>query len=134
MKNKISKITARQILDSRGNPTIEATVITENGVCGTAAVPSGASVGKFEAVELRDGNKEYFKGKSILKAVQNVNECICKILTGKDVFDQFEIDKIMIDEDGSENKSNFGANAILSVSLACARTAASIFSLCKSSC
>jgi len=124
MRNKISKITARQILDSRGNPTIEATVLTENGVCGTAAVPSGASVGKFEAVELRDGNKEYFKGKSVLKAVQNVNECICKILTGKDVFDQFEIDKIMIDEDGSENKSNFGANAILSVSLACARAAA----------
>lgn len=124
MKNFIKSIKARQILDSRGNPTLEVTVVTDKDVIGVAAVPSGASVGKFEALELRDDNSVYFLGKSVLKAVQNVNQCINKFLNGMSVFEQFTVDKLMIDEDGSENKSNLGANAILGVSLAVARAAA----------
>lgn len=119
----ISQIHARQILDSRGNPTVEVDVITQNGVLGRAAVPSGASTGKYEAVELRDGDKGMFMGKSVLKAVQNINTVINEELVGAYVLDQALIDKTLIDLDGSENKSNLGANAILGVSLACAKAA-----------
>lgn len=119
----IIKIHARQILDSRGNPTIEVDVITENGVLGRAAVPSGASTGAFEAVELRDGGKA-FMGKGVLKAVANVNRNIAEALLGVSVFEQNLIDQIMIDLDGTPNKANLGANAILGVSLAAAKAAA----------
>jgi enolase len=125
--NKMSLIIdvhARQILDSRGNPTVEVEVITENGQMGRAAVPSGASTGKHEAVELRDGDKNVYMGKGVLKAVENVNKKIAKELQGIDVFEQNLIDKAMIDLDGSENKGNLGANAILGVSLAVAKAAA----------
>lgn len=120
----IESIYARQILDSRGNPTIEVDVITENGVLGRAAVPSGASTGENEAVELRDGDKSKFLGKGVLKAVDNVNEVIAEELIGYSIFDQKLIDKIMIELDGTENKSKLGANAILGVSLAVAKAAA----------
>ena len=119
----IIKIHARQILDSRGNPTIEVDVVTENGVLGRAAVPSGASTGKYEAAELRDGGKA-FLGKGVLKAVENVNTKIAEELLGTSVFEQNLIDQIMIDLDGTPNKSNLGANAILGVSLAAAKAAA----------
>ena len=119
----IIKIHARQIFDSRGNPTIEVDVITENGVLGRAAVPSGASTGEHEAVELRDGGKAYL-GKGVLKAVDNVNTRIAEELLGVSVFEQNRIDQIMIDLDGTHNKSNLGANAILGVSLAAAKAAA----------
>lgn len=119
----IINIHARQIFDSRGNPTVEVDVTTENGFMGRAAVPSGASTGEHEAVELRDGGKEYM-GKGVLKAVQNVNEKIAEALLGVSVFEQELIDKIMIDLDGTKNKSKLGANAILGVSLACAKAAA----------
>jgi len=119
----IINIHARQIFDSRGNPTVEVDVTTENGFMGRAAVPSGASTGEHEAVELRDGGKAYM-GKGVLKAVQNVNEKIAEALLGVSVFEQELIDKIMIDLDGSKNKSKLGANAILGVSLACAKAAA----------
>ena len=120
----IIDVHARQILDSRGNPTVEVEVITENGQMGRAAVPSGASTGKHEAVELRDGDKKVYMGKGVLKAVENVNKKIAKELQGIDVFEQNLIDKAMIDLDGSENKGNLGANAILGVSLAVAKAAA----------
>ncbi|MFD0749852.1 phosphopyruvate hydratase [Mucilaginibacter calamicampi] len=120
----IIDVHARQILDSRGNPTIEVDVLTENGFLGRAAVPSGASTGAYEAVELRDGDKSKYLGKGVLKAVANVNDIIAKELQGVDVFDQNSIDKIMIDLDGTDNKSNLGANAILGVSLAAAKAAA----------
>lgn len=120
----IESIHARQIMDSRGNPTIEVDVITENGILGRAAVPSGASTGENEAVELRDGDKTKFSGKGVLKAVENVNEIIAEELIGLSVFDQNLIDSIMIELDGTENKSKLGANAILGVSLACAKAAA----------
>jgi len=120
----IIDVHARQILDSRGNPTVEVEVITENGNMGRAAVPSGASTGKHEAVELRDGDKKVYMGKGVLKAVENVNKKIAKELQGIDVFEQNLIDKAMIDLDGSENKGNLGANAILGVSLAVAKAAA----------
>lgn len=120
----IIDVHARQILDSRGNPTVEVEVITENGQMGRAAVPSGASTGKHEAVELRDGDKKVYMGKGVLKAVDNVNKKIAKELQGIDVFEQNLIDKAMIDLDGSENKGNLGANAILGVSLAVAKAAA----------
>ncbi len=123
MKNIIKQISARQILDSRGNPTIETTIYTEKNIKAKASVPSGASVGKYEAKELRDNNKNYYRGKSVLKAVQNVNDCINKLLVGADVIDIYNIDKIMIEADGTYDKSNLGANAILSVSLAAARCA-----------
>lgn len=120
----IIDVHARQILDSRGNPTIEVEVMTENGFMGRAAVPSGASTGEHEAVELRDGDKKVYLGKGVLKAVENVNDKIAKALHGIDVFEQNLIDKLMIDLDGTENKGNLGANAILGVSLAVAKAAA----------
>ncbi len=120
----IAKVHARQILDSRGNPTVEVEVITENGVYGRAAVPSGASTGIHEAVELRDGDKGTYLGKGVLKAVENVNGAINDALVGKHVFDQNEIDAAMIELDGSANKGNLGANAILGASLASAKCAA----------
>lgn len=119
----IIKVHARQILDSRGNPTVEVDVITENGVLGRAAVPSGASTGEHEAVELRDGGKNYM-GKGVLKAVENVNTIIAPEIIGTSVFEQNAIDKAMIELDGTANKSNLGANAILGVSLAVAKAAA----------
>lgn len=120
----IEEIYARQIFDSRGNPTVEVDVYTENGFLGRAAVPSGASTGEWEAVELRDGNKADYMGKSVLKAVANVNEIIAPELIGVDVFDQKAIDQLMIDLDGTSNKGKLGANAILGVSLAVAKAAA----------
>ncbi len=120
----IEEIKARQIFDSRGNPTVEVDVITENGFLGRAAVPSGASTGEWEAVELRDGDKKNFMGKGVLKAVENVNEIIAPELIGYSVFDQKGIDQLMIDLDGTKNKSKLGANAILGVSLAVAKAAA----------
>ena len=119
----IVKIHARQILDSRGNPTVEVDVITENGILGRAAVPSGASTGEHEAVELRDGGKNYM-GKGVLTAVKNVNEIIAQEIVGMSVFEQNFIDKTMIALDGTKNKSKLGANAILGVSLAVAKAAA----------
>ena len=119
----IIDIHARQIFDSRGNPTIEVDVVTENGFLGRAAVPSGASTGVHEAVELRDGGKDYM-GKGVLKAVENVNDKIASTLLGVSVFEQETIDQIMIDLDGTSNKSKLGANAILGVSLAAAKAAA----------
>uniref|UniRef100_UPI004049C9E4 phosphopyruvate hydratase n=1 Tax=Flavobacterium sp. TaxID=239 RepID=UPI004049C9E4 len=119
----IIKIHARQILDSRGNPTVEVDVITENGTLGRAAVPSGASTGEHEAVELRDGGKT-FMGKGVRKAIENVNVTIATELLGMSVFEQNAIDKMMIELDGTANKSNLGANAILGVSLAVAKAAA----------
>ena len=118
----IKQIYARQILDSRGNPTIEAQIVLENGTTGVAAVPSGASTGQYEAVELRD-EAEIYNGKSVFNAVANINRTINDALVGYDVTDQTAIDRKMIDVDGTENKSNLGANAILAVSLAAARTA-----------
>lgn len=120
----IIDIRARQILDSRGNPTIEVDVITENGILGRAAVPSGASTGANEAVELRDGDKSKYLGKGVLKAVDNVNEEIAPEIIGWDVFDQNEIDNYLIELDGTDNKGKLGANAILGVSLAVAKAAA----------
>ena len=119
----IIDIHARQIFDSRGNPTVEVDVITEHGYLGRAAVPSGASTGEHEAVELRDGGETYM-GKGVLKAVENVNGKIAGTLLGVSVFEQAQIDQIMIDLDGTPNKSKLGANAILGVSLACAKAAA----------
>jgi len=120
----IANVQARQILDSRGNPTVEVDVVTDQGVLGRAAVPSGASTGAHEAVELRDGDKGFYLGKGVLKAVNNVNTGIREALTGMYIFDQNAIDKKMIELDGSDNKGSLGANAILGVSLACARAAA----------
>ncbi len=122
--SQISNIHARQILDSRGNPTIEVDVYTSNGVVGRAAVPSGASTGIHEAVELRDGDKNTYLGKGVLKAVQNVNDIIAEELQGFYVSDQSEIDKRMLEIDGTPNKAKLGANAILGVSLAAAHAAA----------
>lgn len=121
----IAEIRARQILDSRGNPTVEVDVYTDNGVVGRAAVPSGASTGAHEAVELRDNDKKIYLGKSVMRAVNNVNAILNKELHGYPVFDQRSIDAAMIHIDGSPNKATIGANAILGVSLACARAAAS---------
>lgn len=120
----IIDVHARQILDSRGNPTVEVEVLTESGFFGRAAVPSGASTGKYEAVELRDGDKSRYLGKAVTKAVSNVNEDIAGELIGMDAFDQVHIDQVMIDLDGTKNKSKLGANAILGVSLAVAKAAA----------
>lgn len=119
----IINIHARQIFDSRGNPTVEVDVITEFGAMGRAAVPSGASTGEHEAVELRDGGKEYM-GKGVQKAVDNVNTIIAQELIGTSIFEQNQIDQMMLDLDGTKNKSKLGANAILGVSLACAKAAA----------
>ncbi|NTV02646.1 MAG: phosphopyruvate hydratase [Chlorobiaceae bacterium] len=124
----IEQVYARQIMDSRGNPTVEVDVITENGF-GRAAVPSGASTGAHEAVELRDGDKSVFLGKGVLKAVQNVNTIISDALEGMDVTEQEEIDAALLELDGTPNKSNLGANAILGVSLACAKAGAELTGL-----
>ncbi len=120
----IIDVIAREILDSRGNPTVEADVLLESGVLGRAAVPSGASTGSREAIELRDGDKSRYLGKGVLKAVEHVNTEICEAIIGLDVEDQAFIDQTMIDLDGTENKSRLGANAMLAVSMACARAAA----------
>jgi enolase len=120
----IESIHARQILDSRGNPTVEVEVLTDNEYLGRAAVPSGASTGVHEAVELRDGDKKFYGGKGVLKAVKNVNEVIAEKLLGRDVADQTGIDRLMIELDGTPNKSVLGANAILAVSMAVAKAAA----------
>jgi enolase len=120
----IASIHARQILDSRGNPTIEVDILTENERLGRAAVPSGASTGIHEAVELRDNNKKLYGGKSVLKAVKNVNTVLADALLGWDVADQTGIDQMMIDLDGTENKAKMGANALLAISLAVAKAAA----------
>lgn len=121
----IVDIAAREILDSRGNPTIEVDVMLESGAFGRAAVPSGASTGKFEAVELRDGDKKRYGGKGVLKAVRNVNEIIAPSLLDRDATDQVAIDETLIELDGTANKAKLGANAILGVSLAVAKAAAS---------
>ena len=125
----ISEIFARQILDSRGNPTVEVDVITDDGAFGRAAVPSGASTGIHEAVELRDGDKKVYVGKGVLKAVENVNKTIAPELIGYDVADQTGIDQLMIELDGTENKGKLGANALLAVSMAVAKAAAEEVSL-----
>ncbi|PTQ88325.1 phosphopyruvate hydratase [Agitococcus lubricus] len=122
--SQIIDIRAREILDSRGNPTIEADVILESGVMGRGCAPSGASTGSREALELRDKDGKRYLGKGVLNAVANVNSRISELLVGRSVFDQSEIDRAMIALDGTENKSNLGANAMLAVSLACARAAA----------
>lgn len=125
MQGNIKQIKAREILDSRANPTVEASVVLESGAVGVASVPSGASTGVHEAHELRDGDKARFGGRGVLRAVRNVNEIISPALKGKDSSAQAEIDRIMTELDGSENKSRLGANAILAVSLASARASAS---------
>lgn len=127
MSTAIKEINARQILDSRGNPTIEVEVKLFSGINGVASVPSGASTGKFEAVELRDNEPSNYDGKSVQKAVYNVNKIIAPILTNKNVTNQNLIDKTLINLDGTENKSNLGANAILGVSMACAQASANSF-------
>ncbi|BDR68802.1 enolase [Clostridium tetani] len=131
MKNyiEIIDVSARQILDSRSNPTVEVDVILEDGTTGRAAVPSGASTGIFEAVELRDGDKSVYNGKGVLKAIENVNTIIAEELIGMNVLDQIAIDKTMIELDGTDNKGKLGANAMLGVSLACARAAAEYLGL-----
>ena len=121
---KIENIKAMEILDSRGNPTVQVEVVTEGGFSGVAMVPSGASIGSFEAVELRDGDKERYLGKGVLKAVENVNEVISKEIEGMNVYEQAKIDATMIKLDGTENKGKLGANAMLGVSLAVAKAAA----------
>ena len=124
MPNKIKKIQAREILDSRGNPTVEVEVILDSKIKAKALVASGASTGKFEAVEIRDGDKSRYGGKGVLQACADANKKIDKILKGQSVTSQKKIDKMMLELDGTENKSNLGANAILGVSLACARAGA----------
>lgn len=120
----ICEITGREILDSRGNPTVESTVVLQNGVSGTAAVPSGASTGMFEAVELRDNDPQRYGGNGVRNAVRNINTLICDAVAGMPCDDQMSVDKAMLALDGTENKSRLGANAMLAVSLACARAAA----------
>ena len=126
MKTNIKNIKAREILDSRGNPTVEVDVFLENGVFGRASVPSGASTGEYEAAELRDNDKSRYSGKGVLNAVNNVNNEINKTLIGTDVNDQTKIDNTLINLDGTQNKSRLGANAILGVSLASARAASAV--------
>jgi enolase len=129
MADNIKSIKAREILDSRGNPTVEVDVILESGILGRAAVPSGASTGEHEAIELRDGDKSRYMGKGTLNAVKNVNKEIAPALIGKDPLKQSAIDKFMIQIDGTENKARLGANAILGVSLAVAKAAAQVMKL-----
>ncbi len=126
---EIAQIHAREILDSRGNPTVEADVVLDGGATGRAAVPSGASTGKHEAVELRDGDKSHYLGKGVLQAVENVESILAPELTGMDAANQRLIDATMISLDGTENKSRIGANAILAVSMACARASAAAVKL-----
>ena len=121
---KITDIQAQEVLDSRGNPTVECSVTLENGISASAIVPSGASTGTYEAIELRDGDEKRYLGKGVLKAINNVNTKIAEVVVGMDVENQKEIDQAMIGLDGTENKSGLGANAILSVSMACVRAAA----------
>ncbi|MFZ9793716.1 MAG: phosphopyruvate hydratase, partial [Gemmataceae bacterium] len=120
----ISRIHAREVLDSRGKPTVEAEVHLVSGDVGMASVPSGASTGTFEAIELRDGDPKRYQGKGVLKAIRHIRDIIAGYLVGMDCADQEKIDRKMIDVDGTENKSKLGANAILAVSMACARAAA----------
>ena len=120
----IESVKALEVLDSRGNPTVQVEVVTEGGFSGVAMVPSGASTGSFEAVELRDGDKDRYLGKGVQKAVDNVNKIIADKLEGMNVYEQVKIDKMLIDIDGTENKAKLGANATLGVSLAVARAAA----------
>lgn len=120
----IESVVGREILDSRGNPTVEAEVFLSCGVSGRGAAPSGASTGEFEALELRDGDKSRYGGKGVTQAVENINTVICEILTGMDASDIYGVDKAMIQADGTQDKSKLGANAILAVSIACARAAA----------
>lgn len=129
MEDRIREVKAREILDSRGNPTLEAEVLLQGGWCGRAAVPSGASTGAFEAVELRDGEKERYLGKGVLRAVAHVNEQIAPVLCGLSVLDQQHLDRVMIELDGTANKEKLGANAILGVSMAAARAAAAMLGL-----
>lgn len=126
---EITDVSARQILDSRGNPTVEVEVTVEDRITGRASVPSGASTGAFEAVELRDGDKKYYLGKSVEKAVENVNTTIADEIVGMNVLDQTAIDNVLIALDGTDNKGNLGANAILGVSLACAKAASDALNL-----
>lgn len=128
MSCKIKSVKARQIFDSRGVPTIEAKITLENGITGRASVPSGASTGRYEAYEKRDGG-DLFGGKAVFQAVTTINEKISSILCGEDIYNQHKIDSLMIEADGTENKSNFGANAILAVSLAAARAASNSLSI-----
>ena len=121
---EIEKVTGREILDSRGNPTVEAEVLLIDGTTGRGTAPSGASTGEFEALELRDEDKKRYLGKGVLKAVKNINNTINDTLTGMDASDIYAIDSAMIKEDGTKDKSKLGANAILAVSIACARAAA----------
>jgi len=125
----IASLHGRQVLDSRGNPTVEAEIITENGVLSRAIVPSGASTGKYEAVELRDGDESVYLGKGVTKAIDHINKVMAPELIGLDVMEQRELDAIMLQMDGTDNKSKIGANAILAVSLAAARAAADEASL-----
>lgn len=127
--SQITEIVAREILDSRGNPTVEVEVFVESGIMGRACVPSGASTGSREALELRDGDPKRFLGKGVLKAVDSINKTLSEALTGYDVTEQIAIDKLMLEVDGTENKSNLGANAILGVSIAVARTASFVTGL-----
>ena len=120
----LAAIRAFEVLDSRGNPTVQADVVLDNGIVGTACAPSGASTGSREALELRDGDKGRYLGKGVLKAVANINDSIKALLVGADVADQRGLDKAMIDADGTDNKAVLGANAILAVSLAAAKAAA----------
>ncbi len=129
MNTVIDTIRAREILDSRGNPTVEADVLLEDGSMGRAAVPSGASTGEHEAVELRDGDKDRYAGKGVLQAVQHVNQQIEEALSGIDASAQRDVDEVLLELDGTPNKSKLGANAILAVSMACARAAANAFKL-----
>ena len=121
---EIEQVIGREILDSRSNPTVEAEVELAGGAIGVAAVPSGASTGEFEALELRDNDKNRYEGKGVTKAVDNVNNIIADLLIGQDASNIYEIDKVMMDLDGTKDKSNLGANAILAVSLAAAKAAA----------
>ena len=123
----IIDVYAREVLDSRGNPTVEVEVTTESGAFGRAIVPSGASTGEREALELRDGDKDRFMGKGVTKAVAHVNDILADAVIGMDVTDQNAIDKVMIERDGTPDKSKLGANAILGVSMACARAAVQVF-------
>ncbi len=124
MDTSIVEVHAREILDSRGNPTVEADVRVGDGSLGRAAVPSGASTGEHEAVELRDGDPEHYQGKGVLRAVENVNTAIAETLQGMDASAQRQIDDAMRELDGTPNKARLGANAILAVSMACARASA----------
>ena len=126
---EIEKVIGREIVDSRGNPTVEAEVYLSDGSIGRGAAPSGASTGEFEALELRDGDKSRFGGKGVQKAVQNVNTVIAEVLGGMDPADVYAVDKAMIEADGTKDKSKLGANAILAVSIANARAAANAYGL-----